>query len=133
MSIKLLTKRHLDFLSLKGGYTGSFESTLVKIPHCWKSHVAAKFYFSDTSSQLEGFQLYYLDTDGVTEVPLYTDPGFSYGDTGDGLYTIPVDPVITTSSLIIRRPVYITLCEVEVYGGKNHNALAVNDTLLVYL
>ena len=39
MSVKLLTKHHLEFLSLKGGCTGSTESTLVKMPHCWKSHV----------------------------------------------------------------------------------------------
>ena len=42
MSIKLLTELNLEFLSLKGGCTGSFESTLVKMPHCWKSHVALK-------------------------------------------------------------------------------------------
>ena len=41
MSVKLLTEHCLEFLSLKGGCTGSFESTLVKMPHCWKSHVAA--------------------------------------------------------------------------------------------
>ena len=41
MSVKLLTDYHLEFLSLKGGFTGSSESTLVKIPHCWKSHVTA--------------------------------------------------------------------------------------------
>ena len=41
MSVKLLAERHLEYLSLKGGCTGSSESTLVKIPHCWKSHVAA--------------------------------------------------------------------------------------------
>ena len=41
MSVKLLTKNHLEFLSFKGGCTGSSESTLVKMPHCWKSHVAA--------------------------------------------------------------------------------------------
>ena len=41
MNIKLLTEYHLEFLSLKGGYTGSSESTLVQMPHCWKSHVAA--------------------------------------------------------------------------------------------
>ena len=41
MSVKLLTEHHLGFLSLEGGCTGSSESTLVKIPHCWKSHVAA--------------------------------------------------------------------------------------------
>ena len=41
MSVKLLTEHHLQFLSLKGGHTGSSESTLVKMPHCWKSHVGA--------------------------------------------------------------------------------------------
>ena len=43
MSVKLLTEHHLEFLSLKGGCTGSSESTPVKTPHCWKSHVAAHF------------------------------------------------------------------------------------------
>ena len=42
MSVKLLTEHHLEFLSLKGGCKGSSESTLVKMPHCWKSHVAAQ-------------------------------------------------------------------------------------------
>ena len=37
MSVKLLTEHHLEFLTLNG----SSESTLVKRPHCWKSHVAA--------------------------------------------------------------------------------------------
>ena len=41
MTVKLLTEHHLEFLSLKGGCTGSSESTLLKMPHCWKSHVAA--------------------------------------------------------------------------------------------
>ena len=34
MIVQLLTEHHLEFLSLK-------ESTLVKMPHCWKSHVMA--------------------------------------------------------------------------------------------
>ena len=42
MSVKLLTEHHLEFLSLKGCYTDSSESTLVKIPHCWKSHDTAQ-------------------------------------------------------------------------------------------
>ena len=42
MSGKLLTEHYLELLSLKGGYTGSPESTLVKMPHCWKSHVTAQ-------------------------------------------------------------------------------------------
>ena len=45
MTVKLLTEHHLKFLSLKGGCTGSSVSTLVKKPHCWKSHAAAYFQF----------------------------------------------------------------------------------------
>ena len=41
MSVKLLTEHQLGFLSLKGSCRGSSESTLVKMPHCWKSSVAA--------------------------------------------------------------------------------------------
>ena len=41
MGVKLLTEHRLEFVSLKGGCTGSSESTLVRMPHCWKSHVAA--------------------------------------------------------------------------------------------
>ena len=41
MSVKLLTNHHSEFLSFKGGCTGSSEYTLVKIPHCWKSCVTA--------------------------------------------------------------------------------------------
>ena len=43
MSVKLLTEHHLECLSLTGGCTGSSESTFVKLPHCWKSHVTAHF------------------------------------------------------------------------------------------
>ena len=45
MSANLLTEHNLEFLSLTGGDTGSSESTLVKMPHCWKSHVMAQLYF----------------------------------------------------------------------------------------
>ena len=43
MTVKLLTEQKLEFLSLTGGCTGSSESTLVKMPHCWKSHGTAHF------------------------------------------------------------------------------------------
>ena len=53
MTVKLLIKHHLEFLSLKRGCTGWFESVHVKMPHCWKSHVAAQLpYISDLSSAL---------------------------------------------------------------------------------
>ena len=48
MTVELLTEHHLEFLSLTGGWASSSESTLVKMPHSWKSHVMAyfTFYFS---------------------------------------------------------------------------------------
>ena len=41
MIVKLLTEQHLEILSLKGGCTGSSESTLGKMSNCWKSHAVA--------------------------------------------------------------------------------------------
>ena len=57
MSVKLLTEHHSEFISLKGGCTGSSETTLVKMPHCWKSHAMAQIcdYKSDNISQQMGF------------------------------------------------------------------------------
>ena len=45
MIVKLLTEHYLEFLSLKRVCAGSSESTLVKMPHCWKSHVTAHLFF----------------------------------------------------------------------------------------
>ena len=39
MTVKLLNEHHLAISRIKGGGTGSYESTLVKMPHCWKSRV----------------------------------------------------------------------------------------------
>ena len=44
MNIKLLNEHHLEFLSLKGGCIGSSESRFVRMPPCWKSHVAAHIF-----------------------------------------------------------------------------------------
>ena len=41
MIVKLLTKHHLEFLSLNEGGRGSSKSTLVKMSNCWKFHAAA--------------------------------------------------------------------------------------------
>ena len=41
MIVKLLTEHYLELLSLIGDCTGLSESTLVKMPHCWKSHATA--------------------------------------------------------------------------------------------
>ena len=60
MSVKLLTENHLEFLSLKGGCTGSSESTLVKMSHCWKSHVASHMYSIDYTDVQACLNLYCL-------------------------------------------------------------------------
>ena len=44
MTVKLMTEQHLEFLSLKGGWTDSSLSTLVKMQHCWKPRVTARLY-----------------------------------------------------------------------------------------
>ena len=46
MIVKLLTERHLEFLSLKGGCTGSSESTFVKMSNCWKSRALAQVFLN---------------------------------------------------------------------------------------
>ena len=46
MTVKLLTEHNLEFLRLTEVCTGSSESTLVKMPHCWKSLVTAQFVFN---------------------------------------------------------------------------------------
>ena len=55
MTLKLLTEHHLEFLSLRGGFTGSYESTLVKMSYFWKTHITAhmkKKYFTDSYTAL---------------------------------------------------------------------------------
>ena len=54
MSVRLLTEHHLEPLSFKGGCTDSSESTLVKMPHCWKSHVAAHYVAQSKDSNQPG-------------------------------------------------------------------------------
>ena len=54
MSVKLLTKYHLEFLSLKGGCRGSSESTHVKMSNCWKSHSMAQMIIGIYSGLFRG-------------------------------------------------------------------------------
>ena len=53
MIVKLLTGHHLEFLSLKGGYRGSSESTLVKMSNCWKSRAVAQFCLTYKSNETQ--------------------------------------------------------------------------------
>ena len=62
MIVKLLTERHLEFLSLKGGCRGSSESTLVKMSNCWKSHALAQLYNSTKSHEMIKLKKIFTDT-----------------------------------------------------------------------
>ena len=46
-------EHHLMFLSLKGGCTGSSESALVNMPHCWKSHQGIFIYYNSVFGCIE--------------------------------------------------------------------------------
>ena len=52
LTVKLLTEHHLEFLSLKGGCKGWSESTLVKMPQCWKSHVTTQIILRGWAHQI---------------------------------------------------------------------------------
>ena len=56
MDILLQTEHYLEFLSLKGGCTGSSEFVHVKMQNWWKSHVAAQISF------IQGWQAWKDDT-----------------------------------------------------------------------
>ena len=58
MIVKLMTEHHLEFLSLKGGCTGSSQSILVKIPHCWKSHVTTNFIWGQKEKNVRKFRIF---------------------------------------------------------------------------
>ena len=70
MSVKLLIELNLVFLSLTGGRTGSSESTLVKMAHCWKSHVKVQI-FLNTGPRWQSV------TCLATDACLNADPGVS--------------------------------------------------------
>ena len=53
LRVKLWTEHHLEFLSLKRGCTSSSESKLVKMPNCWKPHVAVQIVFENVVTILE--------------------------------------------------------------------------------
>ena len=83
MNIKLLIEHHLEFLSLKGGFTGSSEPRLVKMPHCWKSHVTAhiidRFFFinaglTETFMERTIPEVLYTNRDGfLPDIEIKTD------------------------------------------------------------
>ena len=53
MTVKLLTERLLEPPSLKGCFTGLSQSALVKMSHCWTSHVEAQMYDHNEVTDLQ--------------------------------------------------------------------------------
>ena len=68
---------------------------------------------TDTSNQLQGFTISYGN--GGSSTKLYDANGTAYGS---GVFTIPINPPVIADAIIIRRLGTLTLCEVEIYGGK---------------
>ena len=62
MTVKLLTEHHLEFLCIVGCCTSASESTHVKMPYCWKYHVAAqlatKIYIKDIQASENKTELF---------------------------------------------------------------------------
>ena len=73
MTVKLLTEQHFELLILS-----SSEPTLVKIPHCWKSHATAHMVFavleggcSEPGSIDNGEYTVYTDMDPTLSGSIY--------------------------------------------------------------
>ena len=64
----VLIELNLVFLSLTGGCTGSSESTLFRMAHCWKSHVTVQI-FLNTGPRMQSV------TCLATDTCLTADPG----------------------------------------------------------
>ena len=99
MNIKLLTEHHMVFLSLRGGCTGSSQST-----HCWKSHVTAQIIFLCLVCLFSTLGL------NRSEFPLSTVSCFSRPVSGRLLvdksknYNIPFSLVIVCLIFITSQP-----------------------------
>ena len=76
-----MTEHHLEFLSLKEGYTGWSESTLLKMPHCWKSHATARILYSKfllvSLAELVGLSLTCFQT---MKARFFSQPGLKCQD-----------------------------------------------------
>ena len=73
MTVKLLTEHYLEILALKGGYTGMSESTLVKMPHCWKSCVCDRI-LTILSKCMTAEVDFHLETDHLPFVDKWSFP-----------------------------------------------------------
>ena len=96
MIVKLLTEHHLEFLSLKGGFPGSSESTLIKMPIV--GNLMLRFQML-LAFQLQSASLLFVDN------PVGT--GFSYVDHETALTTnvsqIAIDMVVLLKTIFNNK------------------------------
>ena len=95
MSVKLLIELNLVFLGLTGGYTGSSESTLVKMAHCWKSHVTVQI-FLNTGPRRQS-----VITCLATDACLTADPGVPSLITARSYTFIEIDHEINSTVIFL--------------------------------
>ena len=74
MNVKPTVEHNLKFLSLKGSYTGSSKSTLVKISHCWKITCHGSKMLKPTVPHREIITLLQFETNGPAHDGLLRKP-----------------------------------------------------------
>ena len=123
---RLLTEHHLEFLSLKGGCKGSSESTFVKMPHCWKSHVINCFILQvivlGDSKGCYSFESV-LASEGTPYIVPPTDCRkststlmYSSGTTGFPKAVKHSHFTITANTVLIRLVWHVLSCQTRVTG-----------------
>ena len=118
MSVKLLSEQHLEFHSLNGGCTYLSESTLVKMPHCWKSHVTAHLW-------VHNFQWFMLqDPDLYEEWKFDTYPNIV--QVLDEFPSLKIPPSLLLTQLpILQQRYYSISSSSNMSPGEVHATVAV--------
>ena len=117
MTVKQLSEYHLEFLSLKRCCTVSSETTLVKMPHCWKSHVTAHLCVQKHRMKIDKW-VYLLLSGWVIHKELSLNTCRHTGETRldalSFLNTYLHSSCRENVSCFIRVPVYIHAAELDV-------------------
>ena len=69
LCLKLLTEHHLEFVSLKGGCTGSSKSTLVKMPHCVAAQFMIQYFGFEPMRTVHWVHSYLKEKENFRQVP----------------------------------------------------------------
>ena len=126
MIVKLLTERHLEFLSITGGCRGPSESTLVKTSNCWKSRALAPDSFLQLYRCWQQASIFWLSFFGekqwqktLASVPEEMVPTHQY----DRFLTLNVwlDTYMFFWSNILFANSQQRLCLVRIFAGQHYD------------